>query len=33
MIDPSAADKQAGKPERKNRGRGRKDDEEIGWIH
>jgi hypothetical protein len=33
MIDPSAADKQAGKPEKKPRGRGRKDDEGIGWIH
>lgn len=33
MIDPSATDKQAGKPERKQRGRGKKDDEEIGWIH
>jgi cell division GTPase FtsZ len=32
MIDPSAADKQAGKPERRPRGREKKDDEEIGWI-
>ena len=33
MIDSSASDKPAGKPERKQRGRGKKDDEEIGWIH
>jgi cell division GTPase FtsZ len=33
MIDPSASDKTAGKPEKKPRGRGRKDDEGIGWIH
>jgi cell division GTPase FtsZ len=33
MIDPSATDKQAGKPEKKPKGRGRKDDEGIGWIH
>jgi len=33
MIDPSAADKQEGKPEKKPKGRGRKDDEGIGWIH
>ncbi len=33
MIDPSASDRQAEKPEKKPRGRGRKDDEGIGWIH
>jgi len=33
MIDPSAADKQAGKPEKKPKGHGKKDDEGIGWIH
>ena len=33
MIDPSASGKTAGKPEKKPRGRGRKDDEGIGWIH
>jgi tubulin-like protein CetZ len=33
MIEPSATEKQAGKPEKKTRGRGKKDDEEIGWIH
>jgi cell division GTPase FtsZ len=32
VIDPSAGN-EAGKPEKKTRGRGRKDDEEIGWIH
>jgi cell division GTPase FtsZ len=32
-IDPSTTEKQAGKPEKKPRGRGRKDDEGIGWIH
>ena len=33
VIDPSAAEKPAEKPERKTRSRGKKDDEEIGWIH
>jgi hypothetical protein len=33
MIDPSASEKQAGGPEKKPKGRGRKDDEGIGWIH
>jgi hypothetical protein len=32
-IDPSAAEKKEGEPERKPRSRSRKDDEEIGWIH
>jgi cell division GTPase FtsZ len=32
-ADPSAARKEEGKPEKKARGRGKKDDEEIGWIH
>jgi hypothetical protein len=32
-ADPSAAGKEEGKPEKKNRARGKKDDEEIGWIH
>jgi hypothetical protein len=33
VINPSAAEKEAGKPGKKPRGRGKKDDEEIGWIH
>jgi cell division GTPase FtsZ len=33
MIDPSASERQAGNPEKKPKGRGRKDDEGIGWIH
>jgi hypothetical protein len=33
LIDPSTAGKETGKPEKKPRSRGRKDDEEIGWIH
>jgi hypothetical protein len=33
VINPSAAEKQTGKPERKPRSRNKKDDEEIGWIH
>jgi len=33
VLDPSAADKAAGKPGKKPRSRGGKDDEEIGWIH
>ncbi|MDD1663859.1 MAG: hypothetical protein LUQ32_00740, partial [Methanomicrobiales archaeon] len=33
VIDPSAAGKQAGKPGKKHGEKGRKDDEEIGWIH
>jgi cell division GTPase FtsZ len=33
VIEPSAGGKEAGKPERKTRGKGKKDDEEIGWIH
>ena len=33
VLDPSAADKVAGKPGKKPRSRGGKDDEEIGWIH
>lgn len=32
-IEPSTPEKQAGKPEKKPKGRGKKDDEEIGWIH
>ncbi|HMA04652.1 MAG TPA: cell division protein, partial [Methanomicrobiales archaeon] len=33
ILEPPAAGKEAGKPERKPRSRGKKDDEEIGWIH
>ncbi|MDD1667029.1 MAG: cell division protein, partial [Methanomicrobiales archaeon] len=33
VIEPSSGGKEAGKPEKKPRGRGKKDDEEIGWIH
>jgi cell division GTPase FtsZ len=33
VIDPSAAGKQDGKPGKKPREKGKKDDEEIGWIH
>jgi cell division GTPase FtsZ len=33
MIDPSTGGKETGKPEKKPRGRGKKDDEGIGWIH
>ena len=32
-IDTSGAGKETGKPEKKPRTRGKKDDEEIGWIH
>jgi len=33
VIDPSSAEKQAGKPEKRSKPRGKKDDEGIGWIH
>jgi cell division GTPase FtsZ len=33
VMDPSAGAKEGGKAEKKPRGRGKKDDEEIGWIH
>jgi cell division GTPase FtsZ len=33
VIDPSAAGKEAEKPGKKPKGKGSKDDEEIGWIH